>query len=307
MTTDEPAGRALAFCNYEGSEYRTDFWEGKGRDYEDRAERIALRAMIPPGGERIVDLGAGFGRLADLYDGYQQVVLLDYSRSLLEEARQRLGDDPRFVFVAGNLYKLPFAEGALDAAVMVRVIHHLAEPGAGVREIGRVLADGRFLILEYANKRNIKAILRYWLRRQAHDPFSREPWEFVPLNFDFHPCHIGGLLEEAGLVRRAQRAVSGFRIGWLKRMFPATILAALDGALQVPTGPLALTPSVFVQAERPGVAQPLNPSLFRCPECGSAELDEREAALVCGSCGRRWSRQGGIYDFREPVNGAEDA
>jgi hypothetical protein len=28
-------------CDYEGSRYRYDFWEGKGREYEDMAERIA--------------------------------------------------------------------------------------------------------------------------------------------------------------------------------------------------------------------------------------------------------------------------
>ncbi len=43
---------------------------------------------------------AGFGRLADLYRGYEQVVLFDYSRTLLEEAAERWGDDERFVFVS---------------------------------------------------------------------------------------------------------------------------------------------------------------------------------------------------------------
>jgi len=28
-------------CDYEGSDYRSRFWEGQGRDYEDQAERIA--------------------------------------------------------------------------------------------------------------------------------------------------------------------------------------------------------------------------------------------------------------------------
>ena len=303
MDTHDPAGETPAFCNYEGSQYRTDFWEGKGRDYENRAERIALRAMIPPTGQRIVDLGAGFGRLVDLYDGYQQIVLLDYSRSLLEEARQRLGDDPRFTYVAGNLYKLPFAEGAFDTAVMVRVIHHLAEPGIAIQEIGRILAAGRHLVLEYANKRNLKAILRYWLRRQGQNPFSLDPWEFVPLNYDFHPRYISGLLDEAGFGLRAQRAVSAFRVGWLKRMIPAATLAVLDGALQVPTGPLKLTPSVFLKAQRPGEAQALSAALFRCPECGSTGLREEDLSLACDSCDRHWSRQGGIYDFRQPIQG----
>ena len=80
--------------DYEGSQYRTDFWEGQGREYEDAAERIALRRLLPPHSARMIELGAGFGRLADLYAGYEQVVLLDYSRSLLEDAQRRWGERP---------------------------------------------------------------------------------------------------------------------------------------------------------------------------------------------------------------------
>ena len=56
-------------CDYEGSSYRTDFWEGQGRQYEDMAERLALRKLLPPAGARLVEIGAGFGRLVDLYGG----------------------------------------------------------------------------------------------------------------------------------------------------------------------------------------------------------------------------------------------
>jgi len=34
-------------CDYNDSRYRYDFWEGCGREYEDRVERIALRALLP--------------------------------------------------------------------------------------------------------------------------------------------------------------------------------------------------------------------------------------------------------------------
>jgi cyclopropane fatty-acyl-phospholipid synthase-like methyltransferase len=68
-------------CDYEDSTYRTDFWEGQDREYEDLAERIALRRLLPPTGRRLIDIGGGFGRLAEFYAGYEQVVLLDYSGS----------------------------------------------------------------------------------------------------------------------------------------------------------------------------------------------------------------------------------
>ena len=60
MPKPEPRPR---ICDYEGSNYRTEFWEGRGRDYEDRVERIAVRRLLRGGGRRLLEVGAGFGRL----------------------------------------------------------------------------------------------------------------------------------------------------------------------------------------------------------------------------------------------------
>lgn len=76
----------IPVMDYEGSGYRHEFWEGQGREYEDQIERALLTRLIPPSGGRIVEIGAGFGRLADLYTGYEQIVLFDYSRTLLADA-----------------------------------------------------------------------------------------------------------------------------------------------------------------------------------------------------------------------------
>ncbi|MCA9907971.1 MAG: hypothetical protein KC519_04920, partial [Anaerolineae bacterium] len=75
-------------CDYEGSDYRVRFWDGKGRDYEDRVERVALRRLLPTQGRRLLEVGAGFGRLTQEYHAYEQVVLLDYSLSQLQYAQE---------------------------------------------------------------------------------------------------------------------------------------------------------------------------------------------------------------------------
>ncbi|HRT31545.1 MAG TPA: hypothetical protein P5211_03925 [Anaerolineae bacterium] len=74
---------ARPICNYEGSRYSTEFWDSS-RAYEDGAERAALRVLLPPQGRRLIEIGAGFGRLADLYQGYETVVLFDYASTQLE-------------------------------------------------------------------------------------------------------------------------------------------------------------------------------------------------------------------------------
>ena len=177
-------------CDYEGSDYRTRFWENQGREYEDLTERIAIGRMMPPTGDTLIEIGAGFGRLADEYRGYERVVLMDYSSTLLAEAREHLGDDPKFIYVAADWYKMPFVDNLFDTLTQVRTIHHAADVPALFKQLGRIIQPNGNYILEFANKLNLKAILRYWLGRQDWNPFTHEPIEFVELNFDFHPAYI---------------------------------------------------------------------------------------------------------------------
>lgn len=286
-------------CDYEGSTYRTDFWEGRGRDYEDRTERIAVRRLLPPHGRRIVHLGAGFGRMTTELGGYDQVVVLDYSRTMLREAQAFLGTGDRFVFVAADIYHLPLADGSCDAALMERVIHHMADVPAALRQIRACLAPGAAFVLEYASKRHLKAMLRYGLRRQSWSPFDLAPVEFVKLNFDFHPAYMARCLHEAGFVTRRRLALSYLRIGLLKRVAPVGLLVALDRLLQ-PTGQIApFSPSVFTLNHAAG-SMPLaalDGPLFKCPACAGS-LQREGDRLVCAA-GHAWAVRDGIYDFKE--------
>jgi ubiquinone/menaquinone biosynthesis C-methylase UbiE len=289
-------------CDYEDSAYRTDFWEGQGREYEDLVERIALRHLLPQAGRRLIDIGAGFGRLCEFYDCFEQVILLDYSRSLLRQAQARLGRDGRLVYVVASFYAMPFADGAFDTAMMVRVMHHVENVPALLGEVGRILADDGTYVLEFASKRHLKAILRYALGHQRWSPFDRAPYEFVPMNWDLHPDWMRERLAEAMFHVKRTRTVSHFRAPALKKLIPARALAALDGFCQ-PTGAWwQLTPSVFVQSTL-DTARGFAPTgqLFRCPACGDADLHESAAALTCLTCQRRWPIEDGIYNFKAPL------
>ena len=291
-------------CDYEGSDYRTRFWENQGRDYEDRVERIALRQMMPPTGATLIEIGAGFGRLADEYAGYERVVLFDYSRSLLREAQAHLGDDPRFMYVAGNWYEMPFVDGLFDTLVQIRTLHHAADVPALFAQLARIARPGGDYILEFANKQNVKAILRYVVKRQDWSPFTPEPVEFVELNFDFHPAWIRDRLQEAGFVPGKMRTVSHFRIGSVKDKLPTDLLVSAD-ALAQRTGDLwQLSPSVFVHNRNPswGDAAAAD-AFFACPSCGSPLSAEVDSRLSCQNpaCGLRWRVDDGLYDFKEPM------
>jgi SAM-dependent methyltransferase len=297
-------GQPPAICDYEGSSYRTDFWEGKGREYEDAVERIALRALLPPAGQRYVEFGAGFGRLINEAGRYDQVVLVDYSRTLLAEAQARLGRSERYLYVAADVYNLPFVTNAFDVAIMCRVIHHLADVPAALRQIRASLTPGATFILEFANKRNLKAIARYLLGRQDWNPFASEPVEFVKLNFDFHPAYIQQALQAAGFVPGPRRNVSMLRLGLFKTVLPLGAMLALERLIQ-PTGSLLpISPSIFVRNGVPGSPRPVvaRESLFKCPACGSADLRRDGDMLVCRTNAERWAIRDGIYDFKEPLS-----
>jgi len=124
---------------------------------------------------------------------------------------------------------MPFQTGVFDAAAMVRVIHHMANVGAALAQVRRVLAPGAAFILEHANKRNLKAILRYAAGKQTWDPNDLQPVEFVELNFDFHPQYIFDALTSSGFEVERRIPVSYFRLATLKNLLPVGLLAGLDG------------------------------------------------------------------------------
>ena len=290
--------RPHAYCDYEGSDYRTAFWGGRDREFEDAAERIALRRLLPPSGGRLIEIGAGFGRLADLYAGYREVILLDPAESMLRQAQEHLGYEG-FTYVCGSVYDLPFNDASVDTALTIRMLHHLTDLPAALREVRRVLRDTGRYVLEYANKRNLKAIIRHLLRR-GPSPFTIDPYEFVPLNFNFHPAYIERYLRDAGFDLASQLSVSNLRLPVLKQAIPPRVLATLDGYLQAPLASLKLGPSIFAHAvpHQPAPPSPDSETLFRCLGCHSPDLADEGRTLTCCNCGRGWPVDDGIYDFR---------
>jgi hypothetical protein len=161
-----------------------------------------------------------------------------------------------------------------------------------------VLAENAQFLLEFANKRNLKSILRYFAGRQQWNPFSPQQVEFAALNFDFHPKSVRRLLRENHFSIERQLNVSQFRVSWLKRHVPLKALVALDSALQW-TGAFAqYSPSVWTLARASGAPAPsYQGGFFACPVCGST-LPEVNSSQTCPQCAHHWSYADGIHEFR---------
>jgi ubiquinone/menaquinone biosynthesis C-methylase UbiE len=301
MTQDLPDSRPPV-CDYENSDYQSVFWDQGSRNYEDQVEAIALKRLLPTQGKILLEAGAGAGRNTPRYDGFERIVLLDYSISQLRLAQERLGISQRYTYVAADIYRLPFAPSVFDAATMIRTLHHMADPQLALQQMRNVLQTESIFILEFANKKNLKAISRYFTRRQSWNPFSPEPIEFVDLNFDFHPNTVRTWLEMSSFEVERQLTVSHFRLKALKKVIPNKLLVGMDSLAQLTGNWWQLTPSVFVRARAVGEASPFpGDIIFRCPECGHFPLQEEGSSLLCASCSKRWAIQDGIYNFREPL------
>jgi ubiquinone/menaquinone biosynthesis C-methylase UbiE len=294
MNTDQPP-----ICDYEGFDYQTSFWDQGDRDYEDQVEAIALSRLLPQSGKFMLEIGAGAGRNTPRYHNYERVALVDYSRTQLQQAQEHLGTSDRYLYIAADVYQLPFVPGVFDGSTMIRTLHHMAEPQRALEQVRLALQPEANFVLEYANKHNLKAMIRYALRRQSWSPFSPEAIEFADLNFDFHPKSIRNWLVECGFSVERQLTTSHFRLDFLKRTLPLALLVKLDSILQLTGDWWQVSPSVFVLSKATGNT-PLAPSsdLFRCLSCGYSRLKQINNSITCPDCGHQWAYQDGIYDFR---------
>ena len=112
-----------------------------GRVSEQLAVSFADTARIPAG-SRVLDVGCGPGALTSvLVDrlGPERVAAIDPSQPFVAAARERFPDvDVR----QGSAESLPFADDSFDAAVAQLVVHFMADPVAGLREMARVTRSG---------------------------------------------------------------------------------------------------------------------------------------------------------------------
>ena len=121
----------------------------------DSAVESALRRLLagaPLG--RVLDIGTGTGRMAELFEpGAETVVALDNSPEMLRLARARLQHlaPGRVELVQGDFAALPFADASFDTVLFHQVLHYAQSPEAALAEAARVARPGgRVAIVDFA-------------------------------------------------------------------------------------------------------------------------------------------------------------
>jgi demethylmenaquinone methyltransferase/2-methoxy-6-polyprenyl-1,4-benzoquinol methylase len=129
-----------------------------------RWRRLTVEAVVQPGA-RVLDACCGTGDLAVAAEREGGIVTgLDFSGEMLVRARAKSGT---IDWVQGDLLALPFPDASFDAATVGFGVRNVADLGAALRELRRVLRPGGGLaILEITQPRGpLRPFFSVWFDR----------------------------------------------------------------------------------------------------------------------------------------------
>ena len=240
--------------DYNGYDYKTEFWENADRKYEDQADRMAIRKLLPKRMDKFADIGGGYGRLAGEYlKRAHKIYIFDYSKTELAQAKEIYGD--KIETKAGDIYKLPFHDNELDGLMMVRVTHHLKDLPKAISELYRVLKPGGVAVIEVANKRTLPKMARYITGRSKVNPFDKKVANYKEISkdgfYNYHPKYVEEIFAKTGFNQERVLSVSNFRSKALKKVFKTNNLVKMENAAQQILAPVRFAPSIYYKLRKP--------------------------------------------------------
>lgn len=238
------------------------FWEC--RSYEHKAEVIAIKFFLSKIKtiNTILEVGSGFGRhIPSFAFRAQKLIISDPSAKLLKIARKNNRRGKNIKFLQSSLLNLPshIRAGTADLIIMIRVIHHLDNLEVSFATLNKLIKKRGYLILEFPNKRNLKAIFKEFFLGNFTFPIDIFPKDLrssrsikkndLPF-FNFHPEKINEILSDCGFKIIEKRSVSNLRYSPFKKLLSTEILLSLERILQKPLSLISFGPSIFILAQK---------------------------------------------------------
>ena len=158
------------------------------------APQIADYAGVHPG-QRVIDVGCGPGALTrELVDrlGPTNVIAVDPSESFVTAIRERF---PAVEVRRATAEQLPFADRTFDAALAQLVVHFMADPVAGLREMARVVRPDGIVAACVWDAGERGPLSAFWRAARALDPAATDEGRLA----GGREGHLAELFASAGL------------------------------------------------------------------------------------------------------------
>ncbi|MEO5898050.1 MAG: metalloregulator ArsR/SmtB family transcription factor [Vicinamibacterales bacterium] len=123
-------------------------WDKLRADLYGRGSHLQALPALLDSTWAVGDLGCGTGQVAAALAPFvNRVIAVDRSGEMLQTARKRLKEFVNVDVRRGELETLPIEDAELDAATLLLVLNHLADPAAALHEAARVLKPGGRLLI----------------------------------------------------------------------------------------------------------------------------------------------------------------
>lgn len=126
-------------------------------------QRRAVQELRLRGGERVLDLGVGTGATLDSYPRTVDVVGIDLSAGMLQQARRKLERErwTHVKLVQGDAMLPPFRDQSFDHVLISHVITVVPDPSEVLRWASRIVKPGGRVVLvnHFRSSRRLIAML----------------------------------------------------------------------------------------------------------------------------------------------------
>ncbi len=169
--------------------------------FEDYAADLVSRVAVPADGA-VLETACGTGvvtrRLLAHLPGDARLTATDLHQPMIDQARSKVGDDPRLTYRQADATALPFPDASFDAVICQFGVMFLPDKATGYREAVRVLKPGGQLLFNVWD-----SLERNGHGRVAHETlaelFPDNPPRFLEIPYGYHDLYgIKNALLEAG-------------------------------------------------------------------------------------------------------------